>query len=448
MLEVLSFTILQASLSAIGAVVFGCILSAYLVRNSWGALESFSMLPFFLPPLSVILGVVIIYGRSGFGLDVYGLLGILICHWVLNVPLVARIMINAYRNRTEQEVKLATLYGRVFSLIDWVVWVENARYAGLLVFLYATLSFTIVLTLGGGPESSTIELSIYSALKNSFDLVLVVKLASLQFLLGIVIVSCAHPWKAGEQATMLSDLQIPYPSRSFKFFGTLIAWGIIGFVMSPLIVLFWKAKGFFSSRIIIDLEAWQGSIYLASMTLVIAHVLSFVLFRMNKERWVWVLGSISPLVLAVGLILFMRPFANPFDYGLEIVSLLQAITLLPLAITLWQVALSRMSAEEVMLSKLYADTKFKRFKVMWYPNLKGPFIEISAVLFVLSLGDLALLPLLSPPEFQSIPKLIWTYMGSYRIHQAQYLVIQLLAVIAIVLTLVSAHRKWEARRYA
>ena len=64
----------------------------------------------------------------------------------------------------------------------------HTRVAGL-VFLLCFTSFSLVLMLGGGPAVTTLEVSIYTALRFDFDMPMAGKLALLQLMIcaGVVI---------------------------------------------------------------------------------------------------------------------------------------------------------------------------------------------------------------------------------------------------------------------
>ena len=77
----------------------------------------------------------------------------------------------------------------VFRLIEWPA--MRAVLPGIagLVFMLCVTSFTIVLTLGGGPRASTLEVAIYQALRFDFDPARAVALTVVQVVLTAVAVA-------------------------------------------------------------------------------------------------------------------------------------------------------------------------------------------------------------------------------------------------------------------
>ena len=56
-----------------------------------------------------------------------------------------------------------------------------------IIFLICISSFSVALTLGGGPNSTTLEVAIYQALVFDFDFAKASSLASIQFLVCIIL---------------------------------------------------------------------------------------------------------------------------------------------------------------------------------------------------------------------------------------------------------------------
>ncbi|MBX4421562.1 hypothetical protein K4H00_26500, partial [Mycobacterium tuberculosis] len=57
-----------------------------------------------------------------------------------------------------------------FRLIEWPVIRRNLSGIAGLIFMLCITSFTIVLTLGGGPRATTLEVAIYQSLHFDFDI--------------------------------------------------------------------------------------------------------------------------------------------------------------------------------------------------------------------------------------------------------------------------------------
>ena len=105
--------------------------------------------------------------------------------------------------------------GPSFRLIEWPAMRASLPGIAGLVFMLCITSFTLVLTLGGGPAATTLEVAIYQALRFDFDPARAVALTLLQIgLTGAVMVVLA---RLG--AATAIDANLPVASRRFGTVG-------------------------------------------------------------------------------------------------------------------------------------------------------------------------------------------------------------------------------------
>ena len=188
-LHALRFTFAQAALSTLVSVVLGALLALALARRRFplrGLVLRALGVSFVLPAIAAVFGIVALHGRSGFvsvalqslgfapASYLYGLPGIVLAHVFFNIPFAARGFLGALEAVPAAHWRLAeslTFRPRdVFARIDWpVLRRELPGLAGLIFILCAT-SFAIVLALGGGPQSATLEVAIFEALRFDFDI--------------------------------------------------------------------------------------------------------------------------------------------------------------------------------------------------------------------------------------------------------------------------------------
>ena len=90
-----------------------------------------------------------------------------------NLPLATRFLLEALGTVPTDQWRLASQLGMgaapSFRLIEWPVLRAALPGVAGLVFMLCVTSFTIVLTLGGGPAATTLEVAIYQALRFDFD---------------------------------------------------------------------------------------------------------------------------------------------------------------------------------------------------------------------------------------------------------------------------------------
>lgn len=173
-LAALRFTLWQAFLSAVASLLCAVPLARALARRRFigrGAVITLLGAPFLLPVLVAVIGLLAIFGRGGLinlGLDalnlprisIYGLNGIVLAHVFLNLPLATRMLLAGWQAIPDDRFRLtASLGGSVWRLLERPMLARVLPGAGLVIFLVCLTSFTVTLTLGGGPRATTLELA-------------------------------------------------------------------------------------------------------------------------------------------------------------------------------------------------------------------------------------------------------------------------------------------------
>jgi thiamine transport system permease protein len=106
------------------------------------------------------------------GFSPYGLQGILLAHVFFNMPMATRLLLQALENipassgncRPAWHARLVLLPPRRMAVAAPAIPAVAA-----LIFMLCFASFATVLSLGGGPQATTIELAIYQALSFDYD---------------------------------------------------------------------------------------------------------------------------------------------------------------------------------------------------------------------------------------------------------------------------------------
>ena len=151
---------------------------------------------------------------------IYGLSGILVAHVFFNLPLATRLFLEALGTVPADQWRLASQLGMgarpAFRLIEWPALRAALPGVAGLVFMLCITSFTIVLTLGGGPAATTLEVAIYQALRFDFDPARAVTLTLLQIALTFVVVLALT--RLG--ANVIGDANLPVAPRRYLSAGT------------------------------------------------------------------------------------------------------------------------------------------------------------------------------------------------------------------------------------
>ncbi|HWQ07719.1 MAG TPA: ABC transporter permease subunit, partial [Holophaga sp.] len=187
----LRFSLLQALASTVLSLALGLpgawLLSRYTFRGR-RLYAALSGIPFVFPPVLFTLGFVRAWGRNGLvnaglvhllGLEkapldiAYSFSGVVLAHALLNFPLVVALVGAVWSRlpRTPEDAArcLGAGEGRIFATLTLPSLLPGIAAAASLVFLYCFMSFAIPLTLGGGPQYATLEVSIYAAVSGEQD---------------------------------------------------------------------------------------------------------------------------------------------------------------------------------------------------------------------------------------------------------------------------------------
>lgn len=457
MWSALRFTLLEAGLSALVSVIIGAWLAHIWVRINWrgkGVFEALIFLPFFLPVLFVTLAVVQFYGRSFLNLNVYGLSGIVIAHVILNVPLVFYLVLAGWRGVAPETLMIAQNLGAVGALVERPLFGRIIPPAFGLIFLYASLSFTVVLVLGGPPAKNTLELAIYDAIRNRFDLPYAFSLAAVQAMLGLIIYWLIRKEVQSDIPALgrVPELRVALsPARTLLY---MLSLGLIliGLII-PIVIVFLSGIVSVSELLgtvktnALFMGLWN-SLWMSACFAIMVNGFALYMVVRKWDGVLWLIAAISPLVIATFFFLIIRPFANPFSFGLPFILFVQVLVASPLFARLWRQALETISPEEKMLMRTISVRRRSKLQLLYWPRLKGQALLSLSIALALSIGDLALFPLMAPSGFTNLPILIWQMMSSYRFDGAMALGSLMIGLIAVILAIGNGIAKKAEARYA
>jgi len=186
------FTILQATLSTLGALLIGLpgayLLSHYQFKGK-RIVSSVANIPFVLPSILVVLGFVVFYGNSGllnkalmalFDLDspplriLYSFKAVILAHTFYNFPIALSITASYWEQLSARDEQAAQSLGatpwKSFLTVTLPRLIPPLSAAASIIFLFCFTSFSIILVLGGGPQFTTLEVRIYQLARMQFDL--------------------------------------------------------------------------------------------------------------------------------------------------------------------------------------------------------------------------------------------------------------------------------------
>ncbi len=477
--RVTRFTLLQAGLSTGLSLLFAIPVSRALARQAsfpgriW--MLRLMALPLGLPALVAALGLIEVWGRQGFlnsifaamglrqPISIYGLLGILLAHVFFNMPLAARLMLAGLERipgeywRTSANLGMGSL--AVFHFIEWpAIRGLLPGIAGLIFMLCAT-SFTLVLTLGGGPAASTIEVAIYQALRFDFDPPRAIALSGLQVVLtGTLLIALkflAPPSEEGETSGRAIRRFDGLSRLSRLVDGTWLAFALV-FVGLPFIAIATSGLQADLRRLIGEPafhQALATSAAIALPSAAISVAMAALMIRaqrlllarrrsgMPARLFAGAIGASTsfillapPVVLGAGWFLLVRPFGDVARLAPFLVIAINALMALPFVHRVLAPAMATHAARTERLAASLGIRSFHRLRWIDWPALRKPLLMAFSFALALSLGDLGAVALFGSQDLATLPWLLYSRMGSYRTADAAGLAL-MLGLICLVLTM-------------
>ncbi|CAN7430224.1 thiamine/thiamine pyrophosphate ABC transporter permease ThiP [Rhizobium sp. LjRoot98] len=482
--RVARFTLLQASLSTVLSIVFAIPVARALARQAafpgrvW--IIRLMALPLGLPALVAALGLIGIWGRQGalntalvaIGLDqpvsIYGLSGILVAHVFFNMPLAARLMLGGLeRIPGEYWLAGANLGMRPLSIFRFIEWpVIRGLLPGIagLIFMLCATSFTLVLTLGGGPAASTIEVAIYQALRFDFDPPRAIALSLLQIsvtaalLVAIrLLTPAADEGHGGGRRVRRFDGRGGFGRAGD---GLVIALAVL-FLALPL-------GSVVSSGLRADLVKLAGdpmvrralitSIVIALISGLLCVVSASLMIRARQAALssrrpavllrglaVGIFASSSlvllvpPVVLGAGWFLLLRPFGDVARFAPLLVILINTLMALPFVYRVLEPAMATHTARTAKLAVSLGLSGWHRLRLIDWPGLRRPLLMALSFACALSLGDLGAVALFGSQDMVTLPWLLYSRMAGYRSTDAAGLAL-FLGLVCLVLTIAGTPR--------
>lgn len=491
-LRALRFTLWQAAWSTLLSVVIAIPVAIALHEDktlpgrTW-LLRLFA-LPLALPQIVAALALVALYGRNGLVADgfaalglsfpsIYGLTGILIAHVFFNAPMCVRFVLAALDTMPPEYDRLASQLDMKaparIRLIYWPTMRRALLSAAALVFMLCVTSFTIVLTLGGGPRATTLEVAIYQSLTFDFNIARAVTLTAMQ----LAVTGFAVWLLSRLGATAATGATINRHHRTSFAGGNTIAKRAASlsivvpvalFVLTPFAVI--VVKGLAASPFAVlakpgPFDAMMTSLTLGFAASIITVALVLALGTgaarlMVKRRAIGAPSRLEtlfteapalvlvlpPIVLAAGWFLALRPFINPYAAGIYLVVAINAAMALPFAARLLLPAIQAHMSRTQALTAQLGIVGWAKFRLVDWPVLRRPALLAGGFAMALSLGDVGVIALFGSRDLQTLPWLILQNMGSYRSDDGAALAL-VLCIMTSTLMLI-ADRAMTTRREA
>jgi thiamine transport system permease protein len=471
------FTVWQAVLSVFLSLLIALPVAMTLARLSHFPGRSLLLrlmeLSLVLPTIVAVSGIIGVYGRQGWltsllndwlpdhGWSLYGLNGILLAHVFFNAPLAARILLQALESVPAPRLRVASQLG----LSGWWLW-RTVRWPALrpvlpsvaaLVFTLCFTSFAIIMTLGGGPRATTLEVAIYQALRFEFDFGQAAVLATIQLAI------CGSLWwlvfRNRQSPSLLPDRRfaeaVSLKDSPGQSLGRVLLLGAFSaFLVLPLLAIvlrglpaLWPASPMPSvygqllpatgRSLLIAVPAGLGAVVVSLLTLAAANQSRNRILTAIPLTTGYLPLIVPPLVLGTGLFLLLRPQLGNSAQGWVLVSLINGLMAVPFVLQVLRGPLNAIDKTTLNQADQLGILGWYRWRWLYWPRLRQPIALGLAYGIALSLGDFGVIALFGSPGQPTLPVLLYQQLGSYRISEAAGTGLWLLLLLVSLFALLS-----------
>jgi len=320
-----------------------------------------------------------------------------------------------------------------------------------IVFMLCMTSFAVVLTLGGGPAATTVEVAIYQALRFDYDPARAALLGLLQLAISALVVLLSLRWTRPFDLLASAGKAIDRPDtvgwsgRSVDGFWIAAA---AFFLMAPMAAVLVSGLAPAALPVWMETKVWMAALRslavaasagMIAVAIALALQMAIRVFRRRGSAGVAAIlelaGSIvlglSPLAFGAGLFLLLVGIVGPFRWSLAPVVLLSAFLALPYAMRLVGPPLMQSARLHDRLCASLGIAGWYRWRLVEWPTLRPAIGFALALSVTLAVGDLASIALFGSPEDATLPLLLYQLLGSYRMQEAAGVAVLLLAMVMI-----------------
>lgn len=460
-LYVIKSNILQALISTILCVIIALFIAKALHRqiNFWGRklILYYINISLSLPTITLILGLIIIHGRNGwvnqflnfafktsFHNYINSVVGITIAHLALYLPFATRGFLNYLNSIPSENWKLSSQLGlsswKIFQYIEWPIIRKSLWQIAVIIYIFCFTSFIIVLILGGGPIITTLEVSIYQAIKLDLNLSQASALSIIQIticLFLLLIVKKFDPKIFTHTVKNKYYLTLTNRNNSvIKFIDLFFVFTLFSFSILPFIAIFKNGLDtnlvhLFTSRIFIQtLKETFGIAFLSSMlSLILAFSLIsgafYFYYNLKKIKYanaiIFLSNSkmlISTYVFITAIFSTLNNFLLVTNYAYYFIIITGALLALPFVVNiLWDETLNFTEYEISICEQLNIDY-WNFIQKIYFPRIKSSFAYAFSFSMVISYGNFGLIALFNDKNLSTAPYLLYKMLGNYKMEEA------------------------------
>lgn len=472
--HVVRFTFMQALFSTLLSIIPALFIALALYRREFPGrrllLKLYAM-TLVLPVLVAVFGLLSIYGRQGWlaqlvtflGFDytfsIYGLQGILLAHVFFNLPLASRLLLQTLENIAPEQRQIAAQLGmnayQRFRFVEWPALKRQITPTAALIFMLCFASFATVLSLGGGPKATTIEVAIYQALRYDFDLTKAALMALTQFIccLGIMLISLRINSSLPIGNSYNYYWRDSTDSRWLKLLDTVLIIFAVLLIVPPLLAVIIDGINVSTLTVLQQSRLWQSiftSIQIALGSAFISVSLTMMLLWTSREldaigkvHWAkrlelsgMTILAMPAIVLATGFFLFFINRSGLPQTPILLIVLINGLMAIPYTLKVLTQPMYMLAQRYTLISQSLGILGWNRLRWIELSALKRPITQALAFACVLSIGDFGIISLFGNDQFTTLPYYLYEQLGAYRSNNGAVTALALLVLCFILFTVI------------
>ena len=322
---------------------------------------------FILPSILIVFSVIGIFGINGFVNNytniyqilnirsLFGLKAIILGHILLNSPFATRLFFQNLNSISKNYVDLSTslrlgFWSNIIK-IEWPILKQNLLSIFSIIFVLCFLSFAIVMALGSGPSTSTMEVAIYQLALFDLNFNKAIVLSIFQILICLVFLITGFYKQRGSNFFEIQTNKFNHPFKDIffiKYTDYIIIFFLSIFLFSPIIYVISNFfKLFFIEHIFIKryfIDAFLNSLILCIVTGVlvtlIGLIISILLVKTRSnyllQQILFLISSIiliiSPVIISLGYFIVLGELRYIYWITILVIIIINCIFLIPFSI--------------------------------------------------------------------------------------------------------------------
>jgi thiamine transport system permease protein len=441
-LQIVWLTFFQSSLSTFFALILGIPLGLWIASEP-RKLNAFILQILQVPLIVPSLMAALVWLKMGVG---FGLIPVILAHTTFNIPLVAYFVARRLLHRDPRALLSAQSLGasrwNQFRFVTWPEMKPALQVATLVTFGFCATSFALVLLLGGGAPTETLEVGIYSSVRRGPSLWPPASaLALWQVLL------CFLPFWFLRRLDLSFEPQVTLPAVKYGWAPLITVLALSGFYFIPLLI----SPPFLALKALIEpMRAATLQSLIVALPVGMISTLSGLSLVILARRSSWLhslcigLGGVSPMVFALAIWMWWNQFIPSLTFSLLGLILAQSILFMPFAYRFLASQSSRSFERQALAAASLGASPWQSF---WWVESRywiAPFRQTLALMAAFSLGEFAISSFFSIGENMGLSVLLGRLLAQHKIAEAQAVLLVLTMISVLILGLGQISRRRSA----